>query len=188
MRKLAVFNSVSIDGYFVDLNGDMSWAHRNADDAEWNENVNGNASSDDGPLVFGRITYEMMASFWPTPMAAEQMPVVAAHMNSRPKIVISRSLSEATWQNTTLLSDGVADAIRRLKNESGPDMTILGSGSIVAQLTEAGLIDSFQMVVLPVVLGGGRTMFDGVSGRPPLRLTACRQFANGNVALTYDLA
>ena len=84
MRKLIVFNMVSLDGFFVDSKGDMSWAHKH--DAEWNAFVSGNASGS-GVLVFGRITYELMASYWPTPMALQNSPIVAKGMNDMPKIV-----------------------------------------------------------------------------------------------------
>jgi dihydrofolate reductase len=94
MRQLIVFNHVSLDGYFVDRNGDMSWAKADHQDPEWDAFVAGNASGG-GALVFGRVTYQMMASFWPTPLAMEMMPVVARAMNSMPKIVCSRTLDTA---------------------------------------------------------------------------------------------
>jgi dihydrofolate reductase len=87
MRKLAVFDTVSADGCFVDTRGDMSWAHK--DDPEWNGFVSDNASAG-GTLVFGRVTYELMASFWPTPQAMVMAPLVAKRMNSLPKNVFSR--------------------------------------------------------------------------------------------------
>ncbi|MDZ7367702.1 MAG: dihydrofolate reductase family protein [candidate division KSB1 bacterium] len=182
MRKLVVFNNVSLDGYFVDQNGDMSWAHKN--DAEWNAFTAENASGN-GVLVFGRVTYDMMASFWPTPMAMEMMPAVAAGMNSMPKIVFSRTLNEVTWHNTKLVKGDIAAAMRQLKQESGPDMVILGSGSIVAQFAQERLIDEFQIVVHPLVLGKGRTLFDGVKEKLALKLISSRTFGNGNVLLCY---
>lgn len=183
MRKLRVFNHVSLDGYFADENGDMSWAH--ASDPEWNQFVNENASRG-GAFVFGRITYEMMASFWPTKMALEQMPQVAETMNGRPKYVFSHTLPEATWQNTTLIKSDPPGAIRKLKAEPGPDLMIFGSGTIVSQLTAAGLIDEYQLVVHPIVLGSGRSLFEGVPNRLPLERRATRTFGNGNVLLRYE--
>src|SRR6266536_5381369 len=97
MRKLVVFNHVTVDGYFVDKNGDMSWAKADHQDAEWSAFVAGNASGG-GVLVFGRVTYELMAGFWPTPFAIESMPVVAAGMNNMPKVVFSRTLDHASWK------------------------------------------------------------------------------------------
>src|SRR6266446_5336819 len=138
MRRLIAFEQVSLDGYFVDANGDMSWAHKQ--DPEWNAFVAGNASGD-GALLFGRVTYEMMASFWPTPAALERAPGVAEGMNELPKVVFSRTLDKATWKNTTLVKGELAAEVRRMKKESGPDMAILGSGRIVSQLAQAGLID-----------------------------------------------
>jgi len=185
VRKLAVFNHVSLDGYFVDASGDMSWAKVDQQDAEWNAFVAGNASGG-GALVLGRITYEMMAGFWPTPMAIETMPAVAAGMNRMPKVVFSRTLHEASWNNTTLVKGEITAAVRALKHQSGPDMAILGSGSIVSQLAPAGVIDEYQIVVNPIVLGRGRTMFDGVRETLSLKLTQTRAFGNGKVLLCYQ--
>jgi dihydrofolate reductase len=183
MRKLTVFNAISLDGYFTDAKGDMSWAHKQ--DAEWQAFAAENASGG-GALVFGRITYEMMAAFWPTPAAFEANAVVAERMNNLPKIVFSTTLTKSSWNNTTLVKDDIATEMRKLKNETGPDMVIMGSGTIVAQLTEARLIDCYQMVLNPIVLGSGRTMFDGVHERKGLQLTQTRPFSNGNVVLSYE--
>ena len=185
MRKLVVFNHVSLDGYFTDANGDMSFAHQDDQDAEWDAFVVGNASGG-GMLLLGRITYELMASFWPTPLAAENMPVVAEQMNNLPKVVFSRTLDKATWNNTKLLRDDLPGAIQKMKKESGEDMVILGSGSIVSQLTQHGLIDEYQIIVNSVALGKGRTMFDGIKEKVPLKLTNSRTFGNGNVLLYYQ--
>jgi dihydrofolate reductase len=185
MRKLAVFNSTSLDGYFVDANGDMSFAHNVNQDAEWDVFVAGNASGG-GTLVFGRITYELMAGYWPTPLAAEQMPVVAERMNNLPKVVFSRTLEKAPWSNTKLVKGDLISEIRKMKNEPGEDMVILGSGSIVSQLAGQGLIDEYQIVVIPVALGKGRTMFEGARGNVSLKLIKSRTFINGNVLLCYE--
>jgi dihydrofolate reductase len=184
MRRLVVFNSVSVDGYFTDANGDMRFAHNTRPDEEWDAFVAGNASAG-GVLVFGRITYEMMAGFWTTPLAAQRLPDVAERMNALPKIVFSRTLQTATWHNTTLLRGDPADEIARIKAEPGDDMAILGSGSIVSQLAHHDLIDEFQVVVTPVALGAGRTMFEGMGRTLPLTLARTRVFANGNVVLCY---
>jgi len=184
MPRLNMFNSVSLDGYFTDADNDMSWAHEGADDAEFQKFVAGNAKGESA-LVFGRVTYQMMASFWPTPMAAKQMPEVAAGMNRAAKYVFSRSLEKAEWANTTVLHGEPAQEIAKLKRASGPGLTILGSGSIVKQLAAAGLIDDYQLMVCPVVLGSGRTLFDGLPGRPSLKLANSRAFKNGKVFLHY---
>jgi dihydrofolate reductase len=107
-------------------------------------------------------------------------------MNSAPKFVFSRTLDKATWNNTTLLKGDLATEIRKLKKNSGEDLVILGSGSIVSQLSQEGLVDEYQVVVNPVVLGEGRTMFDGVNGKPRLKLIKTRAFGNGNVLLRYE--
>ncbi len=186
MRRLIVFNNVTLDGYFAGTDGDLSWA-KGRMDPEFGAFVAENASSG-GQLLFGRITYQLMVSYWPTPQAKQTEPVVADRMNSLPKIVFSRTMERASWNNTTLVKSGVAEAIRKMKNASGDDMVILGSGSIVSQLAQERLIDEYQIVLNPVVLGAGRTMFDGVTQKFPLKLTKSRTFANGNVFLRYEPA
>ena len=185
MRSLTVFNHVTLDGYFVDANGDMSWAHKDPNDAEWNAFVAENASGG-GELVFGRITYDMMAGFWPTPAAIQSFPVVAERMNNLPKVVFSRTMDKASWNNTRLMKGDLAAETRKLKSEPGTGLVIFGSGSVVAQLAQEGLIDEYQLVVNPIVVGKGRTMFDGIKKKLALKLKRTRTFANGNVLLCYE--
>ncbi len=186
MRKLMVFNHVTADGFFADAKSDMSWAHQAAEDPEWNAFVEGNAAGG-GVLLFGRITYQMMAGYWPSPHALEKFPTVARRMNETPKIVFSRTLDKASWSNTTLKNgDFLAEDVRRMKQEPGHDITILGSGSIVSQLTQQGLIDVFHLIVNPIILGQGISMFAGLSRRQNLRLAHTRAFHNGNILLSFD--
>jgi dihydrofolate reductase len=185
MPKLVAYTSVSLDGYFTDANGDMSWAHKH--DPEWQAFVSANASGG-GQLLFGRVTYELMAGFWPTTLAAQSNPVVAERMNNLRKFVFSRKLDQVTWNNTTLLKGDLAAEVRKLKQEPGPNIVVMGSGSVVAQLAEAGLIDEYQIVLNPIVVGGGRTMFEGVKRKLPMKLASSRAFGNGNVVLFYQPA
>jgi dihydrofolate reductase len=163
MARLIVYSAVSLDGYFTGSNGDLSWGH--SQDAEWQGFVEDNARGGG---------------------SAKNYPVVAERMNNLPKVVFSRTLAKAVWNNTTLLKEDLAGEVRKLKRESGPDMVIMGSGSIVSQLTPEGLIDEYQLVLYPVVLGRGRTLFDGVREKFALKLTKTRTFRNGNVLLCYE--
>ena len=184
MRKLFVFNSISLDGYFTDAKGDMSWAHKN--DPEFNEFTAENAKQG-GTLVFGRVTYDLMNGFWPTEAAQKMFPDVAKGMNEAEKIVFSKSLERATWNNTRLINDNIVEEMRQLKEEPGDGLVIMGSGTIVSQFTEAGLIDEYQVLINPIVLGSGRTMFAGVKSKVNLNRTNFRTFRNGNVLATYEL-
>lgn len=180
MRKLRVFESIALDGYFADASGDMSWAHASGDDPEFADWIGGNAGSA-GDLLFGRKTYQMMEAYWPTPLAAQQMPTVARGMNAAKKYLVSRTI-QPTWNNTQLLKGHLVEAVRSLKASEGPGIAVLGSGSVAAQLGEAGLVDEYQFVIIPVALGGGRTVF--TKGRK-LRLVDHRAFRCGNVVVTY---
>ena len=184
MRTLIVFNSVSLDGYFTDRDNRMDWAHNPVPDKEWDAFVEGNASGG-GVLVFGRITYEMMASYWPTPAAARN--------DSGRRRADEPSLEGGFFTDAEGSRLGEHPACEgrlgggdpRLKAGPGKDMAILGSGSIVAQLAREGLIDEYQVVVTPVVLGAGRTMFDGLPKPMPMKFVRSRVFANGNVLMCY---
>jgi len=185
MRKLIVFNHISLDGYFTDANGDMRFAQNPIPDAEWDAFVAGNAGGG-GTLVFGRITYELMVGFWPTPLALQQMPDVAEQMNSLPKVVFSRTLEHVSWNNTRLVKNDLSGEIRRMKEAAGEHMVIFGSGSIVSQLAQEGLIDEYQIVVDPVALGKGRTMFENIKEKLSLKLKTAQTFGNGNVLMCYE--
>lgn len=185
MRKVHVFNNVSLDGYFTDAKNDMSWAHRQ--DEEWNAFTTSNAGGE-AEVLFGRVTYEMMASFWPTPEAAEMLPEVARSMNAMPKTVFSRTLDSVSWENTRLVTGDLVAEVTRLKQESGPDILILGSGTVVSQLAEARLIDLYQLAINPIVLGSGRTLFETVEEPFRLQATRTRAFKNGNVVVWYEPA
>lgn len=184
MGSVSVFNAISLDGYFTGANNDMSWAHRHADDPEWQAFVSGNASGSDATLLFGRVTYDLMSSYWPTPAAKRDLPDVAERMNSARKIVVSRSVKRPSWQNTEVVSRDLVDTVRRMKADQ--TILIMGSGKIIAQLAEAGgVIDDYQVIVNPIVLGKGRTMFEGVTRPFELRLGEVRGFRNGKTSITY---
>jgi dihydrofolate reductase len=184
MPKLVVFNNQTLDGYFSGPNGDLAWAHAARPDPEWDAFVAGNASGQ-GTLLFGRVTYEMMASYWPTPAGAKDSPEVAEGMNRMAKVVFSRTLEKVSWSNTKLVKGGLVEEVRALKADPGAGITILGSGTLVTQLAPEGLIDEYQIVVHPVVLGAGRTMFEGVAKNLALKRTNLRAFGNGNVLLSF---
>lgn len=184
MRRLKVFNLMSLDGYIAGRGGDLSW--HNVDE-EFQELANAASNSGD-TLLFGRVTYELMAGFWPTPEAITTDPVVAAGMNRSEKIVFSRTLQKADWSNTRLVRDDLIGEVKRLKSGTGTDLTILGSGTIVAQLAREGLIDEYNVLLNPVALGGGKTMFEGLKERLALTLVRTRTFGNGNILLTYEPA
>jgi dihydrofolate reductase len=182
MRKLIVFNFITLDGYFEGLEkGDISW-HRH--DKEENEFAAAMLKKGN-TLLFGRVTYEMMAGYWPTPFAANNDPVVAAGMNNAEKIVFSRTMKKAEWNNTRVVNGNIAAEIRRMKQEPGTDLTLLGSGSIVTRFAEQGLIDEYQIMMDPVVLGSGTPLFSNLGHKLNLILTSSRTFASGVILLCY---
>jgi len=184
MRKLLVFNLVTLDGYFEGPNRDISWHNV---DVEFNEYAVDMLNSVD-TLLFGRVTYELMAGFWPTPDAIKNDPIVAERMNSLPKIVFSRTLGKVEWNNTRLLKNNVEEEIKKMKKQPGKDMALLGSGSITTEFAQRGLVDEYRIMVNPVVLGNGNPLFKGIKNRLHLKLMKTRTFRNGNVLLYYQPA
>ena len=182
MAKLSSFMTLSLDGYYARPDGDLGFAHRS--DPEFDAFVADNAQGG-GNLLFGRVTYEMMLAYWPTAAARANMPSVADGMNRSRKFVVSRTLENASWANTTLLKGALANEIEKLKREAQEPIVILGSASLVTQLSDAGLIDEYQIVLAPVALGAGRSLFAGMKRELSLRLTETRKFSNGNVFLRY---
>jgi len=181
MAKLSVFNFASLNGYYKGLNGDISWHRHGAEEAEFSAE----SMQSKNVLLFGRVTYEMMVRFWPTPMAMEQVPEQAVGINAAEKIVFSTTLQTASWNNTRVINGNLADEIKKLKQTSTHDMTILGSGSIVTQCADAGLIDEYQVMLDPVVLGDGGVMFKGLQQKLDLELISVKTFKSGTVLLSY---
>ena len=182
MPKLISFNFISLDGYYKGLNEDISW-HKH--DPEWSTYATEGLQTG-GTLLFGRVTYQMMESYWTMPSVAENDPEVYAGMNQSHKIVFSKTLQKVSWNNTRLIKGTLVEEVTKLKQQPGNDITILGSGTIVTQLAEAGLIDEFQVLVNPVIIGNGTPLFKGLSQRVKLKLTNSRVFGSGNVLLCYQ--
>ena len=182
MGKLSVYNFVSANGYFKGPADDISWAYQNASE-EVNDFAAENAQSE-GILLFGRVTYEMMKRYWPTPEAKKNAPEVAERMNKAEKIVFSKTLKEADWSNTRIIKDNIEAEVKKLK-ESGKDITILGSGTIVNQLAEKGLIDELQVMIHPVAIGNGTPFLKDIGIKLDLELAKTRTFKNGVVLLCY---
>jgi dihydrofolate reductase len=183
MSKLTSFTFITVNGFFKGQNEDTSWHPHGGEAAEYaNE-----ASSADNLLLFGRKTYEMMASFWPTPMAAELFPIVAENMNRSQKVVCSNTLKKTDWENTTIMTGDVIEQIRNLKHATQKSITILGSGSLLTQLSDAGLIDEYTIMLDPVALGKGTSIFEGIQSNLELKLVSSRVFEkDGIVLLNYE--
>ena len=185
MARLTAFVHVSADGCFAGPNGEIDWFKAGAPDPEYDAYTHGAAESR-STLVFGRTTYEMMKSWWPTPEAIRSDPQMARVVDESPKIVFSRTLARAeegpNWKNVELLRDIDPAALRRRKEKARADFTILGSGSIVRQLGNEGLLDELDLVVVPLVLGSGKPLFRDFR-RTNLELLESRSFPNGRVIL-----
>jgi dihydrofolate reductase len=181
MSRLSTFTFLSLDGYYKDMNNGTSWHKHGEEESKFSEeNLKaGNL------LLFGRVTYEMMAGFWTSPMASVRFPSVAAGMNSAGKVVFSKTIKQADWMNTRLVSDDMIREVKKLKQSNEKDITLLGSGSILRQLAENDLIDEYQVMIDPVALGNGVSVFQGISAPLELRLTGTRTFRSGAVLLTY---
>jgi len=183
MGKLIVYNFLSLNGYYKGENEDISWAKR-AGGKEENEFAANNLQSG-STLVFGRITFQMMRSYWPSAEAAKNQPEVAEGMNKAEKIVFSRTLDKADWNNSKIVKGDPESEIRKLKLMSDQNFTILGSGSIIRQLVNRGLIDEYQLMIHPVLIEKGTPFAKDLQDKLDLELTSSRAFKSGIMHLTY---
>jgi dihydrofolate reductase len=184
MGKLNSFTFITLDGYYKTLDGDISWHKHGGEEGSYSAE----SLQSGNMLLFGRTTYEMMASFWPTPMAMDLFPVVAEGMNKAEKLVFSRTLENAAWENTRIVNGDILAEVKALKQKVSNDMTLLGSGSIVSQFAAAGLIDAYQIMIDPIAIGDGASLFKNISRQLHLRLVSSRIFNSGVVLLNYEPA
>ena len=183
MRMLIVSNLISLDGYLAGPKGEIDWFTGIADKEFEKYGVELIESID--TMLFGRVTYELMASYWPTALATADDPRIIAAMNDFPKVVFSRTLQKVEWKNSRLVKGDAAEEVRKLKQQQGKDMVIYGSGGLVSALAGKGLIDDYRIFVAPIVLGGGIPMFRGLGSRLGLRLVQVKRFDTGAVLLRY---
>jgi dihydrofolate reductase len=195
MRRIVTFDWLTADGYFAGSDGNLSWVVPDEEQAK--------AAAESIPgidtILFGRRTYELFEGFWrhapvdsttaPDPHRpgerSKEHRAMAIALNEKSKLVFSRTLNEVTWNNARLLRELDPRAIETMKRGPGKDMIIFGSGSIVSQLTQHGLIDEYQFVVCPVFLGSGRRLLEDLSNPVKLELREARAYPSGDVLLRY---
>jgi dihydrofolate reductase len=195
MSRIMMFNRVSMDGYFADANGGLDWVVPEPElDAQAASGL-----GDTGTILFGRKTYDGFESFWPK--AVDDSPTSPAPhgearrstdlramgmwINNATKIVFSKTRKDVTWKGSKLVRELDPKMIAELKNQPGKDMIMFGSGSIASQLTEHGLIDDYWLVVSPVILGAGKSLFTNGTKHLKLALVESKSYPNGNVSLQY---
>ena len=185
MRNVVFFMMTTANGLYErgrwDVNDSSIDWHNTDDDFE---TFAAGQLRDADVILFGRVTYEGMATYWPTPEAIAADPEVAEQMNGTPKVVFSRTLQHVSWSNSRLARD-TATEIRQLKEQPGKDIIVLGSSDLARSLAAEGLIDEYRIMVNPVIIGEGKPVFAGLTHDVPLKLVDSRVFANGNVLLTY---
>lgn len=181
MSKIVMFNMMTLDGFFEGPNRSIDWHQV---DAEFNDFAIAQLNSAQG-LIFGRVTYELMASYWPTPAALADDPAVAGLMNAKPKIVVSQTLPNAGWAHTRVVRGDIPGEFASLRAQPGQDWLVFGSADLSASLARDGLIDEYRVMLNPIILGSGKPLFGGFPDRQNLGLVEARPFKNGNVLLTY---
>jgi dihydrofolate reductase len=184
MRKIILQNMITVDGAFEGKNHEIDWHNV---DAEFNEYAINFLHSID-TLIFGRLTYQLMVNYWPTPQAEGDDPIVADLMNTLPKMVYSRTLAAVPWgrwNNARLYKECLPTEIKTLKEKPGKDMAMFGSSNLALTFLRHGLIDEFHIFINPMVLGGGHTLFDGLIERLALKLLDVHRFNSDNVLLVY---
>jgi dihydrofolate reductase len=188
MRKLIVTMWVTLDGFIAGPNDDMSWVRVDDVMGKYEDDLVSAADT----LLLGRVTYQSFAGAWPyvpdNPSASQGEKDYARKLNSMRKIVFSRTLETVEWHNSTLLHEISPDNIVALKQETGKNIVIYGSASIIHALTARGLIDEYQLLVHPVILGSGKRLFRDGGDRTDLRLVETKTFDSGVLLLSYQPA
>lgn len=181
MRTMASFIVTSLDGFYEGPNGAFDWL---IPDEEFNDFA---VRQLDGAemLGFGRATYEHMAAYWPTEQARVNDSAITSRMNTKPKLVFSAALEHANWSNTTIITGEAVERIEAVKTAPGGELLVIGSAHLTANFAAAGVLDELRIMVCPIVLGSGRSLFEGLKDRISLTLLRFRQFDSGNVLLTY---
>jgi dihydrofolate reductase len=179
MRDLIVTQNMTVDGV-IEFLGDWFDPTAGSDDLMA---VNEEHEAKSDAMLLGRKTYNDFKSFWP--LQENDQTGITDYLNRTEKYVVSSTLTESDWENTTILSGPLVEEIQRIKNLPGQEITATGSITLVHALTEAGLVDEFRLFVYPVVSGAGRHLFDPTAPPPNLRLTSTQQFEGGIVLLTY---
>jgi dihydrofolate reductase len=182
MRKIIFQITVSIDGLFEGPNKEIDW--HNVDD-EFNEFAIDLLNKVD-VLLFGRKTYQLMESYWPTKEVIKNDPTIAERMNNLPKIVFSKTLDKVEWNNVTLIKENIAEEVTKLKQQPGEHIAVLGSSDLAVTLIERKLIDEFRIIISPVILGKGKQLFEGLKDKLSLRLLRAKTLHSGNVLFYYE--
>jgi dihydrofolate reductase len=185
MRKVIASTFVSLDGFIVGPNEDISWVTNNFND-EMGVYA-GNLQSSMSAILLGRVSYQVLGGFWPA--NTEETAPGSERMNNVPKIIFSRTLDKVEWgkyNNARLVKNNVAQEVMNLKEKPGGDMVIYGSANLIQNFIKLDLIDEFQLLVHPVVLGSGKPLFNGIEKPLNLKLLRTETFNNGVVVLYYQ--
>lgn len=185
MRNLLFFMHTSLDGFVAGLNGEMDWIKF---DDELFDFV-GTMTDQADTALYGRVTYEMMQNYWPAagekPNATKHEKEHSAWYNSVLKVVLSKTMLETGLQHTSVIGDHLSDNINKLKQQDGKNILVFGSPGASQSLLNHGLIVEFWLFVNPVILGKGRPLFKGMTGKINLKLVESKTFACGVIALHY---
>ena len=185
MRKIVLFLHQSLDGYCATTEGGLEWIPYNEAFERYAERLVKTV----GSPMFGRVTYELMKNYWPAALndasASKHDREHAQWLDQVEKIVFSTTLGKEEWNNTTVISGDVEEAIKKLKEKDGKDLVIFGSPTLARSLMNMNLIDEFQFTVSPVILGGGMTFMRSIDRRVNLELLSSEQIEGGIVTLHY---
>lgn len=182
MRRIILFEMMTLDGFFEGNNHVIDW--HNVDE-EFNEFAEEQLNSVD-ILIFGRKTYDLMVSHWTTPAALTNDPVIADQMNTKSKIVFSKTMAKAEWNNTRLIKENIKAEMEKLKQSAGQDIIIMGSADLASAFRQLNLIDEYRVMINPIVLGQGTPLFNQGTEQLKLKLIRTKTFNSGNVLLYYE--
>lgn len=182
MRKIIVLSYLSLDGFTASADEKSDWIVWDKSVDEYYIETQRMADT----IIFGRTSYESLKGYWTTSKSSAEDPEIIEFTNQTKKIVFSKTLEKADWNNSTVMREIVPQEIEKMKQQSGENLLIIGSGSVASQFSSADLIDEYRFIIIPVVLGEGKQYFRNLKDKLNLKLRETKTFKCGNVLLRYQ--
>ncbi len=180
MGRVIVSNVASLDGFFEGPDKRLDWFVADEEFFAYAKEM----LRDSDTLMFGRATYQHMANYWPSAAADE----IADKMNNLPKIVFSKTLQKADWNNSRVIRGDIQEEVSKLRKQPGKDLVVLGSAMLASHLLQLGLVDEYRVILTPVLLGKGTPLFKDITERIRLKLVSAKMFGSGAALLRYQKA
>lgn len=184
MRRLILDSIISLDGYYTSPKNEIDWFGFDREEIEWSKEILQRVDA----MLYGRVTYQEFSEFWPgaSPSPDGFDSEIIDQLNRQPKIVFSRTMTDAPWKPSKIVCEDPAVAVPKIKNGKGKDVVVVGSGTLVSALIRNDLVDEYRIRIRPIILGAGKSFFKDDLKRHKLKLVSAKAFQNGVIAIHYE--